>query len=224
MKTTEVDLSKIHLNDENPRKITDSKFRKLVDSLLALPKMLNIRPVVVDGEMTALGGNMRLRALSSIAGMDEDELRARVISIPDVEQKTQAEIDALVGMWLKWRDKPTVCIIEAGDLTKDEAKEFIIKDNAAFGDWDYDALANNGWESEELDRWGMTTPWNENLLSEDYGNVTSGGEIDVAENDNVDIKFSFEPEVWDQVYMYLTQIAETKEAALLKLMEGDYGL
>lgn len=33
-------------------------------------------------------------------------------------------------------------------------KEFIIKDNAAFGLWDWDVLANE-WNSTELDDWGV---------------------------------------------------------------------
>lgn len=36
-------------------------------------------------------------------------------------------------------------------------KEFIIKDNLAFGEWDWDMLANE-WDAEELDDWGMILP------------------------------------------------------------------
>ena len=36
-------------------------------------------------------------------------------------------------------------------------KEFIIKDNLAFGEWDWDMLANE-WDAEELDDWGLGVP------------------------------------------------------------------
>ena len=36
-------------------------------------------------------------------------------------------------------------------------KEFIIKDNLAFGEWDWDMLANE-WDAEELDDWGLEVP------------------------------------------------------------------
>ena len=41
----------------------------------------------------------------------------------------------------------------------EEAKhrEFIIKDNLAFGEWDWDMLANE-WDAEELDDWGLEVP------------------------------------------------------------------
>lgn len=57
-----VALGKLKLNEENPRYITDDKFNKLKESIKAFPEMLKIRPIVVDDDMTILGGNMRYRA------------------------------------------------------------------------------------------------------------------------------------------------------------------
>ena len=37
-------------------------------------------------------------------------------------------------------------------------KEFIIKDNLAFGEWDWDMLANE-WDAEELGDWGLEIPF-----------------------------------------------------------------
>ena len=42
----------------------------------------------------------------------------------------------------------------AKDLTEEQKKEFIIKDNASFGDWDWDSLGNE-WNTQELDNWGV---------------------------------------------------------------------
>jgi ParB-like chromosome segregation protein Spo0J len=47
-----------------------------------------------------------------------------------------------------------VYIIKASDLTPEQQKEFIVKDNVAFGEWDWDVLGNE-WESELLNEWGM---------------------------------------------------------------------
>lgn len=45
-------------------------------------------------------------------------------------------------------------IIKAKDLTEEQQKEFIIKDNVGFGEWDWDLLANN-WDSQNLKEWGL---------------------------------------------------------------------
>ena len=50
-----------------------------------------------------------------------------------------------------------VPIIKARELTDEQQKEFIIKDNVGFGDWDWDALANE-WDAEQLDEWGLDVP------------------------------------------------------------------
>jgi DNA modification methylase len=50
-----------------------------------------------------------------------------------------------------------VPIIKASDLTEEQQKEFIIKDNVGFGEWDWDALANE-WDVEQLEEWGLDVP------------------------------------------------------------------
>lgn len=42
-------------------------------------------------------------------------------------------------------------------LTKAQKREFVIKDNASFGSWDMDALAN-GWSDLPLADWGVDLP------------------------------------------------------------------
>ena len=112
-----VKLSEVKSNPNNPRLIKDEKFSKLVKSIKEFPKMLEIRPIVVNDEMVVLGGNMRLKACKE-AGLKE---------IP---------------------------IIKASDLTEEQQREFIIKDNVGFGEWDWDILANE-WDAEYLEEWGL---------------------------------------------------------------------
>tara|TARA_A100001011_G_C14248339_1_gene816656 strand:+ start:644 stop:1090 length:447 start_codon:yes stop_codon:yes gene_type:complete len=53
-----------------------------------------------------------------------------------------------------------VHVIKADELTEEQKKEFIVKDNLSFGDWDFDILANE-WDSVELEDWGLDVWQNE---------------------------------------------------------------
>jgi len=122
-------LNDVIPNPDNPRVIKDDKFKKLVRSIREFPKMLLLRPIVVNKNMVVLGGNMRLRACRE-AGLKE---------IP---------------------------IIVAEDLNEQQQREFIIKDNVGFGEWDWDDLANN-WDENELKEWGLDFPKFEEAVIED---------------------------------------------------------
>ena len=129
MKTEIVKLSQIQVNGANPRTISNEKFDKLINSILVLPKMLELRPIVVDDTFAALGGNMRRRALTAIENMSVDELAQRLLGLRDYQKKTEAERQRLVEYWGKWKETPTAPVINASELSEDERKEFIIKDN-----------------------------------------------------------------------------------------------
>jgi len=115
-----VKLSKIKLNPDNPRTITDVDMARLVKSLTDFPEMMQLREIVVDETMTVLGGNMRTLALRK-AGVDE--CVAKVVK----------------------------------GLTLEQKREFVIKDNAGFGEWSMDDLAN-GWSDLPLVEWGVKLP------------------------------------------------------------------
>lgn len=181
MQTKIVKLSQIRENDANPRTITDSKFKKLIGSLLVLPKMLEIRPIVVDNTMTILGGNMRCRALCAIADMDEQEVRYSLEKQKTFTEKTQAERDALIDYWTAWKEAPTAVVINAADLTDAEKREFIIKDNAGFGEWDFDALANE-WDATELTDWGLDV-WDDEKWKEAIGEDAEASEDNYSEQE-----------------------------------------
>lgn len=168
MKTETVKLSQVQVNSMNPRTISDVNFQKLMNSILALPKMLELRPIVVDNTMVALGGNMRYRALTAISDLSEDELKNRLFSIRDVQKKKQGEQEALLNRWLQWRDHPTAIVIKASELTEEEQREFIIKDNVGYGEWDVDSLTAQ-WDNEELVDWGVDFKDAENALNAQNG-------------------------------------------------------
>lgn len=50
-----------------------------------------------------------------------------------------------------------VHIIKASQLTPEQQKEFIIKDNVGFGEWDWDIIANE-WDAEQVTYWGLDIP------------------------------------------------------------------
>jgi len=83
-----------------------------------------------------------------------------------------------------------VPIIVAENLTDEQQKEFIIKDNVSGGEWDWDMLANE-WEVEQLDAWGLDVPINlevELEAEEDDFEVPEGGiETDIVLGDLFEI-------------------------------------
>lgn len=179
MEKLKIQLNEAILNDMNPRTITDTKFSKLIASILVLPKMLEMRPVVVDDNMIVLGGNMRLRALRAIADMSEDEVKTTLYKSNDFNKKTQAERDSLVDYWFAWKDRPMIEVIKASMLSAEEQKQFIIKDNVGFGAWDFDMLANE-WDEDSLKDWGIDLTFNSNDFNLDdffdEGGVEKGKE------------------------------------------------
>lgn len=129
-------ISDIKPNEDNPRFIKEHKFKKVLESIKSFPKMLEIRPIVVDENNIIIGGNMRFKALLEL-GYEE---------IPD-----------------EW-------IFQILNLTEEQKKEFIIKDNLPYGQWDWDELANN-WNERDLLYWGLDIPMFEQCESSEESEV-----------------------------------------------------
>lgn len=76
------------------------------------------------------------------------------------------------------------------DLTEEQQKEFLIKDNVSGGEWDWDALASE-WDVEQLDSWGLDMPSvevKELEAEEDDFNAPEGGiETDIVIGDLFEI-------------------------------------
>ena len=83
-----IKLNSIHINPVNPRICKDDKFYKLVNSIREFPKMMELRPIVVDSEMMVLGGNMRLKALQELKIKDiPDNWVKKADELTDEEKK-----------------------------------------------------------------------------------------------------------------------------------------
>jgi len=93
-----------------------------------------------------------------------------------------------------------VPIIKASDLTEDQQREFIIKDNVGFGEWDWDQLKD--WDSEELEAWGLDVP--EFAADVDYS-ILDDEDVEDQLNDMTNgvkkaIQIEFEAEHYQDAY------------------------
>jgi len=83
-----------------------------------------------------------------------------------------------------------VPVIHANNLSEEKKKEFIVKDNVGYGEWDWDDLANN-WDALELTEWGLDIPNFEvnNLEAEedDFAVPDGGIETDIILGDLFEI-------------------------------------
>lgn len=65
-----------------------------------------------------------------------------------------------------WTEIPVKIV----DWDEAKQKEFIIKDNSNFGEWDWDAVANQ-YEIEDLEAWGVDIPVLEKPTDEDWADA-----------------------------------------------------
>ena len=83
-----------------------------------------------------------------------------------------------------------VPVKQAKDLSEEQKKEFIVKDNVGYGEWDWDDLANN-WDVEQLTEWGLDIPNFEQEVLEaeedDFATPEGGIETDIVLGDLFEI-------------------------------------
>jgi len=124
------------------------------------------------------------------------ELRPIVIDENNIVLGGNMRLKACQELGIK--DVPT---IYAKDLTEDQKKEFIIKDNVGFGEWNWDDLAND-WDETKLVEWGL------DILSFDTQDFSDKNkEIDT---DFEGQKYTFKLEYSEEEYYELKTIIESK--------------
>lgn len=136
-------ISKLKLNPTNPRIIKDDKFKKLVQSLKDFPEMMEKRPIVC---VTDVDGKM-----FPIGG--------------NMRLKALREL----GM----KEIPDEWVVLADDWTEEQRKEFTIKDNVGFGEWNFKDL-QDGWEGisiGDLNKWGIDVEIEEKENKKSRGTV-----------------------------------------------------
>ena len=162
MNTEKIKLTQVSTNEKNPRRITDGNLKKLINSILVFPRMLELRPIVIDDAMIPLGGNMRIKALNIISQMSGEEIEKEVNSIA-YDKKTEGEKQTLVEYWKNWTVNPVVSIVKAEELTPEDKKSFIVKDNVNYGQWDEDLL--QGFDKNLLGELGVME-WEQDAATE----------------------------------------------------------
>ena len=169
-------LSKIKSNPNNPRIIKDDKFKKLVQSIKDFPEMIDKRPMVC---VTDIDGS-----IYPLGG--------------NMRLKALQE--------LKYKEIPDTWVVMADDWTEEKRREFVIKDNVGFGEWDWSDLANN-WDAEKLEEWGLDIPGFDNV--EDLGTEFSLPDGDKAPFQQM--TFTLADEQAEQIKNAIADIKQTEE-------------
>ena len=103
------------------------------------------------------------------------KIRPLVIDADNVVLGGNMRLKALLAL-----NYTKVPVMRANALTEAQKKEFIIKDNVGFGEWEWDTLANE-WDVANLTEWGLDIP----------AFVTNGG----ATEDDLEIPETIETDI-----------------------------
>lgn len=141
-------LTNLKSNPSNPRIIKDDKFKKLVKSIKDFPEMMDKRPIVCVKDVD--GKFYPLGGNMRLKALQE----------------------------LNFKEIPDSWVMLADNWTQEQRKEFIIKDNVGYGEWDWDSLANE-WNEIDLVEWGLDVPVfdNEDLGEAEEDNYEMPDEI-----------------------------------------------
>lgn len=103
-----------------------------------------------------------------IKGEFFDSLKRSIVRFPEMMELRPIVVDedgVIIGGNMRFeavkalgmKEIPDSWVTRADNLTEEQKREFVIKDNANFGEWDFDALANE-WNDLPLDDWGLAVP------------------------------------------------------------------
>ena len=99
-----------------------------------------------------------------------------------------------------------VWILKADELTEAQQREFIVKDNVGFGEWDWDLLANE-WNSVQLEDWGMDN-W------QNMDDIETSDEFTLPDGDKAPFQqqtYTLADEQAEQIKNAISDIKKTEE-------------
>lgn len=102
-----------------------------------------------------------------------------------------------------------VPIIIADNLTEEQQREFLVKDNVGFGEWNWEQLAND-WDIELLSDWGLEIPIQ---VFEDPEQEIENESI----TKNITLKYTIDEAARIENELYM--IDSTLEGAIQRLLE-----
>jgi ParB-like chromosome segregation protein Spo0J len=103
-----------------------------------------------------------------------------------------------------------VPIIVADNLTEEQQREFLIKDNVSGGEWDWSLLAE--WDTEQLEEWGLEVPSFE--TETDYSEKNKELDLNDFEDQKYTIKLEFTEDDYNLVKERLQELGQTPEKIL----------
>ena len=121
-----------------------------------------------------------------------------------------------------------VPIIIADNLTEEQQREFLIKDNVSGGEWDWSALTSE-WYTDQLEEWGLDIPeFNDNMTNnEDYEGLDQLSKLDKFLNAELKRMFLvYDNDTFENVVNWFNDQQEKHELenhsqVTLKLMENE---
>ena len=134
------------------------------------------------------------------------KLRPIIIDENNIIQGGNMRFKALKA--LGYKDIPDEWVKQAKDLTPEQWREFVIKDNLAYGEMNWDMILSD-WDQELLKEWGLDVPElvDNSEAKEDNYEVPEKIETDIQEGDLIEIGphrlycgDSTKPEAWDELF------------------------
>jgi len=111
-----------------------------------------------------------------------------------------------------WKEVP----VQVVDWSEEKQREFIIKDNVGFGEWDWDELANT-WNSVELEDWGLDSWQNmDDIETTDEFTLPSGDKEPFQQ-----MTFTLADEQAEQIKNAIADIKQTEEYKYVETMGNE---
>tara|TARA_R110000822_G_scaffold303963_1_gene428947 strand:+ start:375 stop:971 length:597 start_codon:yes stop_codon:yes gene_type:complete len=111
-----------------------------------------------------------------------------------------------------------VYVLIADNLTEQQQREFIIKDNVGFGEWDWDLLGNE-WNSVQLEDWGMDN-W------QNMDDLDTSDEFSLPDGDKEPFQqqtFTLADEQVEQIKNAIADVKKTEEYKYVETFGNENG-
>lgn len=154
----EVPVEQIKINPINPRELSEFSEGKLIESILIFPKMLKLRPILIDEENIALGGNQRAYCLTKIINLSDEEIVEYMFNQKKYRMMDAKDQEGIQKFWKKWKKKPVAWVRPVVGLSEEEKKELLVKDNMHYGEDDTDVMKKH-FDREMIHDIIGTVPW-----------------------------------------------------------------
>jgi len=198
-------------NPHNPYTYSEDDMQDLITKIIRRPKFMTLRPMVYDPDpknnyddkFIFLGGNKRFAACQRLATWTDAQM--------DQLRKLNPDTDYAWLETLRTGQFPDGWIEPAADMTDEEKRDFVFADNKTYGEMDFEFVTE-----EEAEDWGFE--WEAVQPPPNYSSKNK--ELNPNDfSDLMEMKFKFTEHQFKTVLASLSDIAETKEQALLNLLE-----